>query len=300
MSLAETFLRCADASTREAFTASPALEDGLQRLLREGRARWPQMEVPPERYLEFLARHLPPEAASPDELGALRAADLYLVCAYGLQARAAHQAIEAEYMPRVRQALGRLRTPDPVVLDIQQELRQRLVEMADPAIGRRGYSGRGDLAGWMVLCAVREAGARRRRSEQESLVEDALLDALPAAADWDPEMEVLVRTYKEPFQRAVVEALASLTARERNLLRYRFVGRASIDQIAQVYRVHRATAARWVLRAQARLIEQTQALFLSRTPMSPDSMTQIVVAIRSQLTLDLETLLVPAAEPEPR
>jgi len=297
MRLSETFLQHVVPASRGHFAACTALDEGLERLLREGTARWPGIRVPPDRYLEFLGRHLPKEAATPAELGALRAADLYLVCAYGLRVPEANEVLETLYMPRVRHLLSRLRVPEPSILDIEQDLRERLVEMATPSVSRRGYSGSGDLVRWMNLCAVREARARLRRARQELAYEDAPVEDLPAGGD--PEMELLARLYQEPFQRAFVGALAALSSRERDLLHYRFVSRASIDQIASAYCVHRATAARWVLRAQGRLVEEIRTRFQSQAPMDDDSLYQVVAALQSHLMLsvDLAALLRPAGEP---
>jgi RNA polymerase sigma-70 factor, ECF subfamily len=271
-------------------------EAALAEVLRQGRAAWPGIEVGDEQFAAFLARHLPELSA--EALERVRARELYLVCAYGLGLRPAHDALETEYMPRVARALRRLGTQPALIADLSQELRGRLIEMADPSAARRGYSGLGDLGKWLALCAVREARRRGQRGRREQPLADAALEVLPAAGA-DPELEALVEHYKEPFQAAFRAALAALTSRERNLLRYQFLRGVGIDAIARLYDVHRATAARWVLRAQARLGDETRAQVLALIGADTGSVSRIAVLLRSRLSLSLAALLPVAEEPEP-
>jgi len=113
-----------------------------------------------------------------------------------------------------------------------------------------------------------------------------------------PELALFRGRYQDEFRTAFTEALASLDRRERTLLRLHFLKRLTVDELAPMYQVHRATAARWVLRAQERLVEETQALFLGRVPMSEESMEQIVIALRGQLSIDLASILPAVGEPE--
>jgi len=87
------------------------------------------------------------------------------------------------------------------------------------------------------------------------------------------------------------EAVTLLSSRERNLLRYHFLAELSIDQIGTIYQVHRATAARWLARAQERLIRKTRELFLLRTQSNADSLPQIMELIQSQLSVNLGNIL---------
>jgi RNA polymerase sigma-70 factor (ECF subfamily) len=62
------------------------------------------------------------------------------------------------------------------------------------------------------------------------------------------------RIYREAFE----AALATLTARDRNLLRQQYVYGTTIDELAALYRVHRATAARWVARVREVVLRRTR------------------------------------------
>ena len=92
------------------------------------------------------------------------------------------------------------------------------------------------------------------------------------------EVLLLRQRYGQQFVEAFWESVASLSGRERNLLRYHFLFRLSIDQIGQMYGVHRATAARWVRAVQERLSESSRAGFHRRVLVGDES-------ARSQLAL---------------
>ena len=271
------------------------LAEFLARLWQEGRARWPDLDVRPEDLVRFLARHLPIEITDDAVRAALHGQELYLICAFAAGVRAAHESLEAEYMPRVRLALFRLGTGQATSDDVCQELRERLLEMGRDASARRGYSGRGSLSGWLTVCAVRMAWQRAPQKEQP--LEDAQLQILPSV-EKDPETALLIHRYKDSFQTAFRAALALLSSRERNLLRYHFLWKLSVDQIARIYRIHRATAARWVSGAQERLSVETRHDFLARVPLHPDSLSRVLSLLHSQLSISLSTLLADAVEAE--
>lgn len=65
------------------------------------------------------------------------------------------------------------------------------------------------------------------------------------------------------MKHAIEDAAAELAPRDRALLRLHLVERASIDDIAALYRVHRATVARWIQSARE-IVESELTLSLSR------------------------------------
>jgi RNA polymerase sigma-70 factor (ECF subfamily) len=298
MMLVELFRQHAAPALWAAFAAHTSFEETLWRLHREGQAAWPQFQLTPAQLTAFLARQLPAEAAEPQALATLRVRELYLLCAFGLHDRQAQAVIEAEYMPRVRQVLLQQGTPEAVIADIQQELCSRLIERQDPTVERRGYAGRGDLGSWLSTTAVREAGLRRKRGQREVAFDPASQSALPDQRN-NPETTALTGNLKDALKAAFREALASLSSRERNLLRYHFLAALSAEQIGDIYRVHRATAARWVARAQEQLTQRTRDCFVRRTQVSEESLPHVMAELHSQLSMNLESLLKGTAEHDP-
>lgn len=285
--------------------AAPAVWDRLGKLLglaaalggivRQGQQHFPQIALSIEPFLAFLARHLPMDIMDEESMAALHGHELYLLCAYGLGDPAAVDIVDSQYLPDVRTALYRLRVTDAVVAEIIQELRLALIAMQDSGDERRGYSGRGSLAGWLRVVAVRRAGKHLRREPQHLPADAAVAEILPMPA---MDVALLQHTYKEQLSEAFRRAVVSLSSRQRNLLRYHFVAHLSIDQISRIYGAHRATAARWVHRAQEELAQKTRAEFQRIVPISDDGVSHLMALVQSQLSLSLADWLNKDAEPE--
>lgn len=268
---------------RAGFAAVPGLDAALLKLVEEGRRAWPELHVPETAFLAFLGRCLRADGAL--DPASLRAADLYLACAYGLRVAGADAMIEARYIARVRQVLGRIGVDATTSADICQEMRGRLIEMSDPPPDRKTYEGRGDLVAWLCVSAVRAANRSRGRREREVPL-DALGPAVLSTRN-DPEMEYVQRTYKRELARAFQEALATLSSRDRNLLRYHFLDELTVDQIGVIYGVHRATAARWVHRARRTLCERTREGLSRKVSVSQASFQRLLGLIASQISVQL-------------
>lgn len=290
MSLTDSFRHAAPAATWAAFSAVPDLEAVLDRIFQEGQASWPQLPIQPDLFAAFLGRQLPPEVAEALDPASLRAGELLLVCALTQGLPAAQAVFEASYLSRVRRALVQRGTAEAAITDIQQNLYKRLLEKQGAASERRGYNGTGDLVSWLCTCALREANLQHKGAQRTTELTDAAQDLLRDLGS-TPERGALSGQLKELFQAAFREAIASLTSRERNLLRYHFLSELSIDQIGAIYHVHRATAARWLVRAQDRLAAKTRELFAQRARISADSLPHIMELIQSQLSVNLGSVL---------
>lgn len=294
MDVTQLFLSHAGPAVHDAFRSGPRLAGAFQQLLISGQDMWPTIKVPTEVFVRFVARHVSVDSLDTDTLRRIHLGDLYLACAYGLDMPEAMAAVEEQCMPHARRALQRLGASSAQIADILQELRARLCEMQSAEEARRGYSGLGDLKGWLFTCAVRRWLSLQTRENRELELSESA--DLILAREADQEVALMIQLYKEPFQRAFRTAVTLLTARERNLLRAHFLLRHSVQRIGQHYSVHHATAARWVRSAQQKLAEQTRLLFLRHVPLSAQNLTQIMMAIQSQLSLSLAWLLTPDLE----
>ncbi len=294
MRLAQLFSQHAAHSAVAADASLERLDSVLQQMVEAGRGRWPELKVAPEEFVLFLTRQLPPEVSTVDRLLTLHASELFLLRALGLGLPAALRVFETDYMPEVRRTLQRLDTPEPMIADIIQSLYAHLLERQNAAPGtaitRQGYVGRGELKGWLCVCAVHQAGRLLKRDRREVQLEETPAVLLPSPQA-GPEQTLLAGELKELFEKAFREAVCALTSRERNLLRYHFLSGLSIDQIGMLYRVHRATAARWLIQARERLAKETYTRFLTAAPMHVQSISDIVQLVRSQITTNLASLL---------
>ncbi len=74
------------------------------------------------------------------------------------------------------------------------------------------------------------------------------------------------------------------------MLRLYFLDGLSIDRIAAVYAVHRATAARWVARGREALLRGTQEVLGQRFRLDQAEVESLVGIVRSQLDVTLSSL----------
>ena len=86
--------------------------------------------------------------------------------------------------------------------------------------------------------------------------------------------------------------------RQRNLLRLQVLHGCNIDDIAGLYRVHRATAARWLETVRNTLFTSTRACMIKRLRVPKEEFLSIMRLIRSQLDISLVHALSPAVEQE--
>jgi RNA polymerase sigma-70 factor, ECF subfamily len=65
----------------------------------------------------------------------------------------------------------------------------------------------------------------------------------------------------------------------------------SIDRLAALHKVHRATAARWVEAARTAALEHTRLALGRRLRVGPDELESVMRLVRSQLDITLPALL---------
>ncbi len=244
-------------------------------LYTQGRSAWPEIVV----------------AESDFDAGARRAsaatdgAEIYIACACAAGDAAGIRAFEARYFACIVGVVRRLRLPDDDAHEVAQTLRQRLFVGGSERAGVLAYAGAGRLPGLVQVAATRIAlNLRRgRRRIADDIVPEApgvANDAIYAKAE-----------YRERIKQAIEDAAAQLATRDRTLLRLHLVERSSIDDVAALFRVHRATAARWIAAARETLVAHTRELFLMTTQLDTHDEAGLASFVESQLTLSLSRIL---------
>ena len=189
---------------------------------------------------------------------------------------------ERDHFAPLQSVVAAIDSRSNFVADVLQELRTKLY-----AEGRLSqYRGRGPVSAWLRRAAVNTAAMLLRPSRREDP-----LDPLSDEVVDDAELSYLKQRYREPFRRAFIDALQSLSPRERTVLRLNSLSGVSIDELGVMYRVHRATAARWVQRAREQIIDQTRALLIARLALSTEEALELVALMRSQLDVSLTRYL---------
>jgi RNA polymerase sigma-70 factor (ECF subfamily) len=202
-----------------------------------GRQRWPALRP---LALDELTTHLETAGVEPEALQQ-HASDLYLAAAAISGDKAALAAFEDELLSNVARWLAALRVSEDVVDEVKQTLRVKMLVGSPPRLV--GYRGVGALGAWVRVSAVRTAldlvAARPAEPSEAARAE-------PAPVFKDLENEILRQRYGGLFERALHEALSSLSTRQRSLLRFHYSLGMSVEQIGRIYQVHKATAARWL------------------------------------------------------
>jgi RNA polymerase sigma-70 factor (ECF subfamily) len=288
-------LRAYFVAARPDLDAPPDLGDALRGVVDAARGAWPDVELGAESFVGFVAEKIPEGARVERALASLRTDELYLTlaCARG-DARALAR-FEQVLAPAVDRAIGRVGgSAGQRREDVLQRVRQRLLapRSADATALPRvaDYSGRGPLGAWLQVIAIRGAVDVLQRNARERPTEgDELEEAL--GADAGPELAYFKRLYRDEFKAAFAEAIAALSPRERTILRQHALDGLSIDRLAALYQVHRATAARWVEAARRAALEHTQAALGRRLRVGPDELESVMRLVRSQLDISLPALL---------
>jgi len=177
-----------------------------------------------------------------------------------------------------------------VMREAKQVVRQVLVATKERPAAIAEYSGRGALGGWLRVALGRELVRLAKKGQKEPQASADELELL-ADGDDDPEATYLKTHYRNEFKQAFAAALEGLDAAERRALRYSVVERLSIDDVARLDGVHRATAARQVARARERLTEETRRILRERLVVDPDELQSILRLIESQVDVSVRRLL---------
>lgn len=142
------------------------------------------------------------------------------------------------------------------------------------------YSARGPLTAWLAVLLTRRALALRTEPTHADL-DEVLLGS--TASETAPEVEVLKNRFRGVFAEAFHTAIGALEVKQRNLLRQHYLDGLTLEELALLYRVHRATIARNLADARAALLEKTRDEVSRRTAVSRLEVDSIVRLVQSHL-----------------
>jgi RNA polymerase sigma-70 factor (ECF subfamily) len=278
------------AASQRPVEATGPLDETLSALLARARAVWPGFSVGDELFVGYVAARVQDEARLA-RLDTLHAEDLYLACACANGVALAIEALDRRYLADLPESLRRAGVPEANAAEAVQRLRERLFVTAPPALARiTEYEGRGALAGWLRVAAMRLAG-NLRRDEGTRARHTRALDAPEAVRAMDPELVLLERRYAQAFNQALKDAFVTLTAEERAVLRMHFGDGLNIERIGAVLGLSRATVGRRVIAGRERLFSQSMQLLGERLNATPDELQSLLGALRSKLEVSLTALL---------
>ncbi len=281
-SFTRAFVQALPGPLRAAASVDLRLTEKLAALVASARQAWPAIQVPPAVFCTALAERIDPSSSIAAALDQLHGDDLYLSCACAAGDAAALRAFERAQLGTIDAALAAAKMDATVAEEVKQRLRDRLFVGKDGGGKISTYRAGGSLRSWVRAAAIREAISMTRRRTREVPLGEALVDAvMPSSAT--PEQEYVKALYRTEFKLAFEAAMTTLDDRQRTLLRYKFLDNASIDDIAAVYTVHRATAARWLGRIREQLHTATFEHLAQKLNLEIDAVDSVVALIRSQL-----------------
>lgn len=299
--LAETFLANLKAAQRADVKADAELEERLRRCVEEANAHWPGLALPDGDYVAHLARCLADGSPADGPLDAqaldsLQTDDLYLALACARAQSRALAAFEQHFSAHIAAIVGRVLSDLATREDAEQLVRDRLFVTAPEQQPRiLEYRGRGQLLAFLRVVSSRVAlGLVRKQKNHEDLDDQGGWE-LPDRGD-DPELQYLKVLYRSEFKAAFVAAIDELSPRSRTLLRYHLIDRLSIDKIAAIYSIHRATAARQIGKAKESVIQATQRALKARLQLGSDELNSILRLVEGNVDVSVRRLLV--AEPD--
>jgi RNA polymerase sigma-70 factor (ECF subfamily) len=263
-----------------AVTSRDAARAAWTALVDAAHAQWPAVALDDEKLAPFVAERLA-GADLDSALATTHRADLVLAAACAAGEPTAHTAFD-DVLGEVALAGASTNATRDQIDEVKQMLRVQLLVARDgKPPGIAGYRGKGALRGWVRITATRELIRVKRKHARESPIERSLDHLL--ATDFDPALEAIKAEYRSEFAVALREAIAELGAEDRTLLRQQIVDDMSIDEIGAAFGVHRATAARWLVRARTALVAATHRRLADRLRMPVDQIASVIRLVQSKL-----------------
>ncbi|MBS1153741.1 MAG: transcriptional regulator, partial [Myxococcaceae bacterium] len=255
------------------------LEDALQ----FGADAFPGVSVDPKAFARFLAPLTPSPVCLPE---------VYLAFACTAHDPRALRYFDDRFLSRVPLAVAPIDGSPAFADEVAQTLRTRMLVGPPPQLAT--YQGRGSLTGWVLVAATRLAidlVRERRKWAGPTRAEYDVLESL--VAPQDTEREVLRARHGEALRDAIRAAFDSISSRERAVLKFHVLDGASIDTIAGVYSIHRATAARWIQGVNATLRERTLARLASALALGASEANSLMRTLFCEADVSLRRHLAP-------
>lgn len=272
----------------------PELGLKLKQLADAARAAWPELSPSELDFIRHLGRHLPARAAK-EALSTLHAADLYLAFACAEGDRKALTAFQRVQLPKLKPTLERQASAAGGHDDVLSLLLKRLfvAETGIPKIAE--YSGRGPLSQWLRATATHIFIDQQRAQKEHLPLKEDLAERL-ASHEVSPELRSIKQQHKAAFGAALREALASLSSKERNVVRMHTLEGLSIDQIGAFYGVHRVTAFRWIESARQTLVDYTREQLAKKLKLSDTELSSLMGVMVSGIDISLAKHLADSKE----
>jgi RNA polymerase sigma-70 factor, ECF subfamily len=261
----------------------------VQAAVATARSAWPTLSLGEETFAMHLASLQ--SSLSAEAWAGLHLADLYLAQACAGGDPGALAAFEETMWPEIDVALTRARLAPHQRQELIQNLRVvLLVGTAGKPAKIAQYRGQSALRHWLRAAAMRDAFKVAKRAQRELVLDDVALAGV-AVLDRDPGLAHLKELCRVELKHACASALAALLRPDRLLLRQYYLDRLTIDELAALQKVHRATVARRVAKVRDDLTSAILGELGQRLRVSKDELHSLMRLVRSQIDISLDRLL---------
>lgn len=200
---------------------------------------------------------------------------------------AAVQRFERVHLGALDAALAHMKLDRDTLDEVKQRVRERLLLAEPPQPARlESYAGQGKLEGLVVVTGSRIAldllRARKAPASEASAIERL------ADEGADPLLAAMKSAARSGFREAFSRAIESLSPRDRALLKMHLLRGVTLESLATMYGVHRATVVRWLADARAKVVAETRRA-LSDSVRSGE-LDETMALIESQLDASIERL----------
>ncbi len=268
----------------EATGADDDEEARLRGILRRCRATWSDLEFDARVYVEALAKRVADHADPVTEAEARAVEDLYLGVACGTGAPGAVSAFARAHEPGLRAIHGRF-SAGVSFDDFRQTLYEKLFTGERARI--RSYAARGSLQAWVKIVATRLLSDLRVPAETD--YDTVLVSTIMPPDDF---ANTLVKQQLRPAVKlAIQQSMQALSARQRVLLRERFIHGLSLAELARLHRVHRVTVSKQLAKARAAVRSTLQERLADTLGSDAGQIDSILRLCVSQLDVRFEELL---------
>lgn len=274
----------------------PELERAATSLVARAVQAWPELDPSAATLLASIEATTDSALPLPAQLDALDAGEVWLAAACSDGDNRALRSFERTYMSVLDPALLAMELAPHQIDDVKQRVRQRLLGPGERGIRLLEYCGQGRLRGLtktvairIALDDIRQAKRKPDRRSADARTVDCLLDA-----DLGPELEAAASQHRQLVKDAFANAVAALDPRERAVLRMHLLDRASIDDIAALHDVHRATVARQLNRMREKIAARTRELLHAGLRTADVDLDSLLRAVDSRLDLSLSRVLAPS------
>ncbi len=250
---------------------------------------FPELPPDPQRLGARLAAAVDERLPLREQLAQLAVEDLALAQACLLRSPAALERLEAllgEVAEDVRRVVGDV----DLCEEILQRMRVKLLVPSSSPPKLEEYDGRGPLLAWLRTVALRQALSELRALHRLPAEGEALAQELVDLA-MDPELQAIALDQRDAFKTAFAEALLYLSARERLLLKLRYVKGLELEDVARFAGVHRSTVVRALAQLREDLVAGIRLRLKDKLRLSSGSLDSLMRALRGTVELSLERLL---------